>query len=176
MKFSALFVCLAILLPARSPAGERLEFILSAAELAREYLSVAVEEAESPEYKRLYRRMLAKLSRASWEIPRRGRNWEICISKGAAMFVHGLIPFGVESKIYICNDVFDRPSIYTMERTAQMILHELAHLVGYVNECSADLIHHSIVKLNGLSFLSVYQARCRGTYIDLFPRHENNEP
>ena len=124
-------------------------------EKAKLILSQAYARTNSSEYEGIFSKAYSKLHSVTIKLPPSGYDFASC-SENTMDYTP---TYG--RTIYICRQIVDGAE-YQVEELAQILIHELAHTVGYSNECDASSIEVSAMRLSdtGLKFRNGYLKRC----------------
>lgn len=118
-------------------------------EVAREILEL---NAKAEPYASVYQAMLDKLPNVKIITPERGANFPACVKRPDTL------AFAFGSFIYICGGAVSR---LTSDEAAQVVIHEMSHVLGYMNECDATKFEITAMrKAKREFFKNCYAERC----------------
>ena len=122
-------------------------------------VGAAAERTDSTELRSIAERMLEREPHVRALLADPGNEWSRCQDEPR---LQGFVRVG-ENRIQVCRRILKQVSF---SRLAQMLVHELAHVIGVQNECEAYRIEVGIVGtvyLEGpFKHKSPYEKECRG--------------
>lgn len=118
-------------------------------DVAREILEL---NAKSEPHASVYQAMLDKLPGVKIVTPERGTNFPVCVKRPDMLAVT------LGTYIYICRGAVSR---LTSQEAAQVVIHEMAHVLGYFNECDATRFEITAMrKAKREFFVNCYAEQC----------------
>ena len=129
-------------------------WVESGVEKAKGIIIEAQQKSVDPSFKNAYNAAIQKLTTMNFHWPKQGYEYNNCSSQTLAYtYVHA-------NDIYVCRRVIDDSNIQ-IPHLAQILVHELAHTVGFADECQATYFEVNAMRLTiGLQFKNGYFERC----------------
>lgn len=138
-----------------APYLQRAKFDFDSRNYINEARDILTLNAQSDPYADVYRAMLARYSDGvTVTVPTQGNDFNYCLEHPGTL---AFTPIG-QSHIYMCarslTDLDDG-------QAAQAVVHEMAHVLGYADECEATKFEITAMRKAGRSyFISWYVKKC----------------